>query len=83
FVDAGNIWNYRQTGSRKETRYSLGELWNGTAVGFGAGIRLNFSFFILRFDAATKLKDPSVEDPNQLSPQWRQTNLNLGIGYPF
>lgn len=83
FVDAGNIWNYQQKDTRDETEFEFGKLWDGTAVGFGVGLRLNFSFFILRFDGATKLKDPSSENPNLLSPKWRETNLNLGIGYPF
>ncbi|MFT7085844.1 MAG: hypothetical protein ACJAV5_001566 [Vicingaceae bacterium] len=83
FVDAGNIWNYQQQGTRDETEFKFDRLWDGTAIGFGVGLRLNFSFFILRFDGATKLKDPSGEKPNLLSPQWDQTNLNLGIGYPF
>mgnify|MGYP001564651459 CR=1 FL=1 len=83
FVDAGNIWNYQQQGTRNETEFKFDRLWDGTAIGFGVGLRLNFSFFILRFDGATKLKDPSADNPNLLEPQWNQTNLNLGIGYPF
>lgn len=83
FVDAGNIWNYQQEDTREETEFEFNRLWDGTAVGFGVGLRLNFSFFILRFDGATKLKDPSQNNPNQLDPQWNDTNLNLGIGYPF
>ena len=83
FVDAGNIWNYQQQGTIDETEFKFDRLWDGTAIGFGVGLRLNFSFFILRFDGATKLKDPSAENPNLLEPHWNQTNLNLGIGYPF
>ena len=83
FVDAGNIWNFDQSGSNKETQFKTNKVWDGTAIGVGAGIRLNFSFFILRLDAATKIKDPSLKDPNLISPQWSDTNLNLGIGYPF
>jgi outer membrane protein assembly factor BamA len=83
FVDAGNIWNYQQKGTRDETEFQFDRLWDGTAIGFGIGLRLNFSFFILRFDGATKLKDPSSEKPNDFNPQWGDTNLNLGIGYPF
>jgi outer membrane protein assembly factor BamA len=83
FVDAGNIWNYAQQGTVEETEFKFDKLWDGTAIGFGIGLRLNFSFFILRFDGATKLKDPSQENPNLLQPQWSDTILNLGIGYPF
>jgi outer membrane protein assembly factor BamA len=83
FLDAGNIWNLNQKDSRESTDFELSSLWRGTAIGVGSGIRFNFNFFILRLDLATRLKDPALEDPNELKIQWKKTNLNLGIGYPF
>lgn len=83
FLDAGNIWNYNQEDSRTETQFKASKIWDGTAIGIGSGVRLNFTYFILRLDAATKFKDPSLEKPNKINPQWSETNLNLGIGYPF
>jgi len=83
FVDMGNIWNYLQEDSREETQFELNTAWDGTAVGLGAGLRLNFTFFILRFDFAAPLKDPGKDKPNLLKLYWEETNLNFGIGYPF
>jgi len=83
FADLGNIWNVDQDDSREETNFELNRLWDGTAVGLGLGLRLNFTFFLLRFDFATPFKDPANTKPNLIHPEWRQSNLNLGIGYPF
>lgn len=83
FADLGNIWNVEQDDIRAETEFELNRLWEATAIGLGAGLRLNFTFFLLRFDFATPFKDPSAANPSNISPQWRRSNLNLGIGYPF
>lgn len=83
FIDAGNIWNVDQDDSRESTEFQFSSIWRSTAIGIGGGIRLNFSFFILRMDVATPFKDPSEEKPYQLKPRWKRTNLSFGIGYPF
>lgn len=83
FADLGNIWNYKIANAPEETKFKAGNIWEGTAIGLGAGLRLNFSFFILRFDFATPFKDPSKPNPNELKMHWGRTNLNFGIGYPF
>ena len=64
------------------------------AVGTGVGLRVDVSFFILRFDLATPLrKIPAPGDNfkwviNEIdfgSSAWRKENLilNIAIGYPF
>tara|TARA_R110002096_G_scaffold169779_3_gene341501 strand:+ start:6653 stop:8962 length:2310 start_codon:yes stop_codon:yes gene_type:complete len=83
FIDAGNIWNVRQDEDRFETQFAIDRLWDGLAIGIGTGIRLNFTFFILRLDVAAPFKDPGSIDPTQLKLKLNETNLNLGIGYPF
>ncbi len=83
FVDAGNIWEYRQKDPRPETEFKFNKLWDDIAVGAGLGIRLDFTFFILRFDAATPIKDPGLPKNEQFDVQLKKTNLNIGIGYPF
>lgn len=83
FVDAGNIWEYNQGDDRPSTQFKFNKLWDDLAIGVGAGIRLDFTFFILRFDAATPLKDPGSPKTSQYNVRVDETNLNIGIGYPF
>ena len=66
FVDAGNIWLLRQAlndagevprpGATFETDDFLSEI----AVGAGVGVRLDFDYFLIRFDVGLQLKDPSL-----------------------
>lgn len=92
FVDAGNCWLVQSNDALGIQPFSstfLDEL----AVGAGFGLRLDVSFFILRFDLATPLRKPWLTTPNKwvmnqtdlLSSTWRRENLilNVAIGYPF
>jgi outer membrane translocation and assembly module TamA len=83
FIDAGNIWEYNQGDDRPSTQFKVNKLWDDLAIGVGAGIRLDFTFFILRFDAATPLKDPGSPKEAQYDVRIDETNFNIGIGYPF
>lgn len=59
FADVGNIWNWEEDPRKPGAAFSsdfLGEL----AVGTGVGARLNFDFFIVRFDLGMQTKDPSL-----------------------
>ncbi len=59
FADVGNIWNWEDDERRPGAAISsdfLSEL----AVGTGVGARLNFDFFIVRFDLGMQTKDPSL-----------------------
>jgi len=86
FVDAGNVWFLRENNEFPEGEFRLSRLPEDIAIGAGAGIRLDFNFFILRLDAAVPIKDPSKPAVNQWLAQWPSLdrfNFNLGIGYPF
>ena len=83
FVDAGNIWEYNQGNERPSTQFKFDKIWDDLAIGIGAGIRLDFTFFILRFDAATPLKDPGSPKETEFDVRIDETNFNIGIGYPF
>ena len=87
FVDAGNIWlvkpDYKNRRGGDFNTHFLNEI----AIGGGIGLRFDFTFFILRLDAAQKLKDPSklpgerwVVSKNKIK---KDTLINFGIGYPF
>jgi outer membrane protein assembly factor BamA len=83
FIDAGNIWTLSPDEKRPNSEIKLDKFWKDIAIGVGIGLRLDFNFFLIRFDLAAKLKDPSQSDPEKIDLNWRQPTLNLGIGYPF
>lgn len=91
FVDAGNIWLWKQDSSRPGGEFKRSQFLNQLAVGTGLGLRLDFSFFVLRFDTAFPIRKPYEDTPwviNDIdfgSKTWRQNNIifNIAIGYPF
>ncbi|TVR73420.1 MAG: hypothetical protein EA408_04770 [Marinilabiliales bacterium] len=92
FADAGNIWNIREKENAPGGAFIPSQFLRQIALGTGAGIRLDFTFFLLRLDVAFPLAIPGQNDhagyfrrPDPLDPQWRRDNiiLNLAIGYPF
>lgn len=93
FADAGNVWLLKSNPSTLGEPFSFSRFANEIAVGAGVGLRLDVSFFILRFDLATPLRKPWLEQKNkwvinEISPgssAWRKENLvlNVSIGYPF
>ena len=70
FMDAGNIWLLHQTtqedGSvpRPGATFKPNKFMSEIAMGGGVGLRLNFTYFLIRFDLALQLKDPSL-DPGE------------------
>jgi hypothetical protein len=86
FLDAGNVWFVRKNNQFPGGEFQFSQLGNDIAMGGGIGIRLDFSFFILRIDGAVRIKDPAYPFKDQWIsswPGWKDYNLNLGIGYPF
>ncbi|HEY9049777.1 MAG TPA: BamA/TamA family outer membrane protein [Ohtaekwangia sp.] len=89
FVDAGNIWLLRNDSTRAGGQFHRDTFLKQLAVGTGAGLRFDFSFFILRLDVAFPLRRPNegwvTKDIDLGSSRWRGNNLvfNIAIGYPF
>jgi outer membrane protein assembly factor BamA len=93
FADAGNIWLLKSNSSTDGSPFSMSGFSNDLAVGAGFGLRMDVSFFILRFDLAMPLRKPWLDKNqrwvfNQInlgSSLWRRENLifNVAIGYPF
>jgi outer membrane translocation and assembly module TamA len=59
FADAGNIWFFKENRSRPGSAISADFL-SELAIGTGFGTRLNFDYFIVRFDFGLQTKDPSL-----------------------
>jgi outer membrane protein assembly factor BamA len=94
FVDAGNVWLIKANPENIGTPFMFSKFLDEVAVGTGMGLRVDVSFFILRFDLAMPLrKIPKAGDnfkwvTNEIdfgSSVWRRENLilNIAIGYPF
>jgi outer membrane protein insertion porin family len=91
FADAGNIWRLKDDVNTPGGQFKWDSFYRQVALGTGAGIRFDVTFFILRFDLAFPLAIPYTdhngffEPIRPLSRQWRRNNLvlNLAIGYPF
>ena len=93
FADAGNVWLLKSNPSLIGTPFSFSGFTDQLAVGAGLGLRIDVSFFVLRFDLAVPLRKPWEEEnnhwvTNQLdfgNTTWRKDNmvLNVAIGYPF
>jgi len=61
FIDAGNIWKIQDDASTSEDDlgvFSTDTFLEQLAIGAGMGFRLDFDFFIVRFDLAFPLHNP-------------------------
>jgi len=94
FVDMGNAWTMREEVSRPGGQFQFDSFLKQIAIGAGYGLRLDFSFLLLRLDAAWKIRDPGDQTRYNNSIERGSLNLpnysnyknivwNLGIGYPF
>lgn len=90
FTDVGNIWMLKGAAGLPEETFKFSRLGTDLAIGSGAGIRVDFGFFVIRVDYAYKVKDPSP-NPDDYKyrnkffayPFFKGSQLQLGIGYPF
>ncbi len=88
FVDAGNVWTLKhgredQSGPSIFRWDSFGE---SLAANWGAGLRLDFGFLLLRFDMGMKIHDPAREQKWVNPGRWLKRDnfaLHFGVGYPF
>lgn len=91
FTDIGNIWFMKAAPDRPEEEiFKLSRLGKDIAIGSGAGLRVDFSFFVLRFDYGYKVKDPSPSPADAVYqnkwfayPFFKGAQFQLGIGHPF
>ena len=96
FTDIGNIWNHKPNIDGYGD-FNVKHLYRDLAMGVGTGLRIDFSYLIIRLDMGYKVKDP-VRDTNggwmdklewrsesTRTPGVRHNNVSFqfGIGYPF
>lgn len=87
FFDAGNIWTIRDYEDQPGGYFRFNEFYKQIACSYGFGLRLDFSFFVIRLDMGIKLYDPSYAssaDRWRTEPTWRDdVALHFAVGYPF
>ncbi|MBK7883071.1 MAG: BamA/TamA family outer membrane protein [Chitinophagaceae bacterium] len=102
FMDVGNVWNIRSSKTNGETdsaQFKVKNLYNELGVAIGTGFRLDFNYFVLRFDLGFRFKKPEVTENNGWripninyknvlsgnaeNREWRHQNFNLTIGINY
>ena len=87
FVDAGNIWTIREYETQENGVFKFNSFYKQIAVSYGAGLRLDFNYFVLRVDTGIKLYDPTrlIEGGQwRFSPNITQdVAFQFAVGYPF
>ena len=97
YTDIGNIWNIKKNPTDPLSEFSIANLGKDLAVGVGTGVRIDFTYFLIRLDFAYKVKDPvrmgnngwmSINKFNwtDIRPNGLEVPnfaLQLGIGLPF
>jgi outer membrane protein assembly factor BamA len=87
FVDAGNIWTIRPYKEQPDGNFDFMRFYREIAFSYGLGLRLDFDFFLIRFDTGFKAYDPQMRG----SKRWAVTHPNFknnfawhfAVGYPF
>lgn len=86
FIDAGNIWTIREYENQPGGVFKFNEFYKQIAVAYGAGIRLDFTYFLLRFDLGMKAYNPAQNQERWplIHPKWsRDASFHFSVGYPF
>ena len=87
FVDCGNTWTIKDYESQSGGLFRRNSFYKELAVGTGIGLRFDFSFFIFRIDAGTRVYDPACPEGERFiflkSNLWRNSAVYVAIGYPF
>ncbi len=86
FIDAGNIWTIRDYENQPGGLFRFGEFYKQIAAAYGAGIRFDFTYFLLRLDLGMKAHNPAMGQERWplLHPKWgRDATFHFSIGYPF
>jgi outer membrane protein assembly factor BamA len=93
FIDAGNVWMQKDADAYGPEGVIGSNFYKQIAIGTGIGLRLDFSYLVIRFDLATPVRKPYLPENdrwvlkyfNLKDANWRSENLvlNIAVGYPF
>ncbi len=77
FADIGNIWNLRNSkpgGGTDSAQFKMKNIYKDLGVTAGTGFRLDFNYFILRFDLGFRFKRPETR---YINDGWKIPSLSF------
>jgi len=77
FTDIGNIWNLRNSnpdGQRDSTQFRFKNFYKELGLAAGTGFRLDFNYFILRFDFGFRFKKP---ERSHINAGWQAPSIGF------
>jgi outer membrane protein assembly factor BamA len=86
FIDAGNIWTIKEYEDQPGGVFKFNEFYKQIAASYGLGLRLDFDYFLLRFDVGMKAHNPAQgqEKWPLIRPKLnRDAAFHFSVGYPF
>ena len=87
-LEYGNIWTIRDYEEQPGGAFRFDSFYKQIAVSYGLGLRFDFDYFILRFDAGMKAVNPAYRNSKEhyplIHPDFgRDFAFHFAVGYPF
>lgn len=86
FIDAGNIWTIKNYETQPGGFFRFKNFYKEIAAAYGVGLRMDFTYFLLRFDLGMKAHNPAMGQERWpiINPNWhRDATFHFAVGYPF
>lgn len=86
FIDAGNIWTIHNYSNQPGGMFHFNTFYKELAAAYGLGLRMDFNYFLIRFDLGMKAHNPAMGQQHWPlgHPRWnRDRSFHFSIGYPF
>ena len=87
FLDAGNVWLINEDETRPGGKFEMNKFVSDIAMGSGVGLRIDITYFIIRFDIGVPIRKPYIAG----NKKWIFNNssffgdyiISFAVGYPF
>jgi outer membrane protein assembly factor BamA len=86
FIDCGNVWTIRDYENQPGGVFKINKFYEQLALSYGLGLRMDFTYFLMRFDLGMKAHNPASGQEHWplFSPKFkRDAEFHFSIGYPF
>ena len=86
FIDCGNVWTIKEYEKQPGGVFKFSKFFEQLALSYGLGLRMDFTYFLVRFDVGMKAHNPASGQEHWplIHPSLkRDAELHFSIGYPF